>query len=128
MISLREAQRKLEALKDEYEHSPVNKEILGVRMTNDEGDIAREVSEREGYINRLNRQHQTLTQVKAALDRLRDQTYGTCLSCEEPISEKRLIAVPWAPFCIKCQEKSDRDELQGYELLVLPATNEPSFA
>ena len=30
--------------------------------------------------------------------------YGVCLECEEPISTKRLNAVPWARYCVTCQE------------------------
>jgi RNA polymerase-binding transcription factor len=31
--------------------------------------------------------------------------YGICLSCGEAIPAKRLQAVPWAKYCVKCQEK-----------------------
>jgi DnaK suppressor protein len=31
--------------------------------------------------------------------------YGVCLECEEPISPKRLDAVPWARYCVSCQER-----------------------
>ncbi len=30
--------------------------------------------------------------------------YGLCLSCEEDIPDKRLSAIPWAKYCIPCQE------------------------
>jgi DnaK suppressor protein len=32
------------------------------------------------------------------------EMYGVCLECEEPISQKRLDAVPWAKYCVTCQE------------------------
>ena len=41
-----------------------------------------------------------------ALDRLDSGDYGICLSCEEPIPVKRLRALPWARYCIPCQESS----------------------
>jgi DnaK suppressor protein len=44
--------------------------------------------------------------VEEALDRLETGDYGTCLACEEPIPEKRLRALPWARYCIPCQESS----------------------
>ena len=31
--------------------------------------------------------------------------YGICLECDEPISAKRLEAVPWARYCVACQER-----------------------
>ena len=30
--------------------------------------------------------------------------YGVCMECEEPISTKRLDAVPWAKYCVTCQD------------------------
>lgn len=42
--------------------------------------------------------------VEEALDRLTAGDYGICLACEEPIPPKRLRAVSWARYCVKCQE------------------------
>ena len=42
--------------------------------------------------------------VDEALDRLESGDYGVCLSCEEAIPAKRLRAVPWARYCVPCQE------------------------
>ena len=43
--------------------------------------------------------------VEEALDRMRSGDYGTCLACEEPIAAKRLRALPWARYCVTCQER-----------------------
>lgn len=45
--------------------------------------------------------------LQAALARIEQGTYGTCLSCEEPISDARLEAVPYAPLCKRCARKAD---------------------
>jgi DnaK suppressor protein len=42
--------------------------------------------------------------IEEALDRLRSGDYGTCMACEEPIPVKRLRALPWARYCVSCQE------------------------
>jgi len=42
--------------------------------------------------------------IEEALDRLDSGDYGVCLSCEEPIPPKRLQAVSWARYCVRCQE------------------------
>jgi len=42
--------------------------------------------------------------VEEALDRLNAGDYGICLACDEPIAEKRLRALPWAQYCVTCQE------------------------
>lgn len=52
-----------------------------------------------------------LSLIRLALKRLNDGTYGECLMCGDPISPKRLEAVPWTPYCIHCQEKIESGEL-----------------
>jgi DnaK suppressor protein len=49
----------------------------------------------------------TLAAVRAALQRIEDGTYGTCLDCGEQIDEIRLKAVPWTSYCVRDQEKHD---------------------
>ena len=54
---------------------------------------------------RLNRlDYVQLRLIEEALDRLESGDYGACLACEEPIAEKRLRALPWARYCVTCQE------------------------
>ncbi len=43
--------------------------------------------------------------VEEALDRLKAGDYGVCLECEQPIPAKRLQALPWARYCVDCQER-----------------------
>jgi DnaK suppressor protein len=50
---------------------------------------------------------QTLEQVRDALQRIEDGTYGTCIVCGRPIEPARLEAVPWTPYCLEDQEKQD---------------------
>ena len=57
--------------------------------------------------------------VEEALERLRTGEYGTCLECGEPIAEKRLRAVPWAMFCVDCQQRIG--EAAGARSLGAPA-------
>jgi len=49
-----------------------------------------------------------LTQIDEALTRLDDDEYGSCQNCEKPINPKRLAAIPWARFCLDCQELLER--------------------
>ena len=44
-----------------------------------------------------------LSQVRDALQRIEDGTYGRCTVDDEPIEPKRLDAVPWTPYCLKHQ-------------------------
>ena len=42
--------------------------------------------------------------INEALTRISDDEYGTCQNCEKDINPKRLSAVPWARYCLNCQE------------------------
>jgi DnaK suppressor protein len=49
-----------------------------------------------------------LAEVEAALGRIEDGTYGTCLVCGKPIGEERLEAVPYATLCIDDKRALER--------------------
>jgi len=51
---------------------------------------------------------QTLTQVRDALKRIEDGSYGRCNACGRQIEAARLEAVPWAAYCLEDQEKQDK--------------------
>jgi DnaK suppressor protein len=55
------------------------------------------------------RAEQQLALVDAALERLANGTFGTCVRCGNPIPADRLEALPWAPRCIDCQRLADRE-------------------
>ncbi|MBZ5725200.1 MAG: TraR/DksA family transcriptional regulator [Acidobacteriia bacterium] len=65
---------------------------------------------------RLNRlDYAQLRLIEEALDRLDSGDYGICLSCEEPIPANRLSALPWARYCVKCQEDAGAAMDQEWE-------------
>ncbi|MBV9215121.1 MAG: TraR/DksA family transcriptional regulator [Acidobacteria bacterium] len=45
-----------------------------------------------------------LTLIDDALRRIEDDEYGPCQNCEKDINPKRLNAIPWARYCLDCQE------------------------
>jgi RNA polymerase-binding transcription factor DksA len=45
---------------------------------------------------------QEIIQIRGALERIAEGTYGECVNCGEPVGDKRLEAIPHAPQCIKC--------------------------
>jgi DnaK suppressor protein len=46
-----------------------------------------------------------LRQLREALRRIDEGTYGRCIIDGEPIDEKRLQSVPWTPYCRKHQQQ-----------------------
>jgi DnaK suppressor protein len=45
-----------------------------------------------------------LVLIDEALIRIGDEEYGPCQNCEKDINPKRLAAIPWARYCLDCQE------------------------
>lgn len=50
---------------------------------------------------------QELEQIKQALLRIKNKTYGMCVECEEDISKSRLQALPFASMCIRCANAAE---------------------
>jgi len=90
-----------------------NREDIVIEKTSDALDEVQLAGERELAIRSLDRDSNLLRNVKGALARIADGSYGTCLHCEEEIKLKRLDAVPWAKYCIRCQEAADRHEFEA---------------
>jgi DnaK suppressor protein len=49
-----------------------------------------------------------VNRLSAALDRMNEGEYGTCVQCEEPISLERLDAMPEVQTCVRCQDRLER--------------------
>src|SRR5579871_2177793 len=64
-------------------------------------------SQRALAVCNLDREFNQLRNVRAALRRIEEGSFGICQGCGEDIHPKRLAAVPWAQFCIRCQQAVD---------------------
>ena len=98
----------LEAKQAELVHMIRNRDGIAIEKCSDALDEVQYATERELAIRSLDRDSNLLRNVRAALDRIEEGSFGVCLHCEEDISPKRLAAVPWTKFCIQCQEIADR--------------------
>ncbi len=106
----------LETKQDELERIVRNRDAITIEKSADALDEVQHAAERELAIRNLDRESNLLRNVRSALRRIEDGSFGTCLHCEEEISPKRLAAVPWAPFCIQCQEQADRNHDDNNEM------------
>ena len=102
----------LEAKQTELSGGIRNRDEILIEKTPDALDEVQLAGERELAIRNLDREANLLRNVRAALFRINDGSYGICMHCEEEIKPKRLDAVPWAAYCIKCQEQVDRHEIE----------------
>ena len=74
-------------------------------VPSDEGDLSQQHHEEWIFLNRNTIDMKLLREISDALRRIDHDHYGICMECEEPISAKRLEAVPWARYCVTCQER-----------------------
>src|SRR5215472_2898517 len=78
--------------------------VTRLDVPSDEGDLSQQSHEEWIFLNRNTLEMKLLREVEDALRRIERGTYGICHECEEEISSKRLDAVPWAKYCVTCQE------------------------
>ena len=84
------------------------RDSIRIHQVADPIDMTQEAAEREMAIENLDRETALVRRLRAAMERIDHGLYGLCLECEEPISPKRLKAIPWAERCLICQEWADR--------------------
>ena len=100
-------QRLLEARIAELERGVRQRDGIAVEQSPDQLDEIQSASERDLAISNIDRGSRQLRDARAALRRIRDGSFGVCQECEEKIHPKRLLAIPWASLCIRCQENVD---------------------
>lgn len=107
-LQLGRLRAKLEASEKDLCGSLQNPGNIAIERTSDLTDEAGLAGERDITLWSLDWKSIQLRLVRAALARLADGTYGRCLNCEDPISFKRLAALPYAVLCVTCQQEKDQ--------------------
>ncbi len=74
----------------------------------DRSDLAQDFYMQERDSALFERLEGTLEQVEAALQRIKDGSYGKCALCGKDISTARLEALPHAELCIDCQKLEEK--------------------
>jgi len=82
---------------------------ITIERSADQLDELQAASDRALAVCNLDREFNQLRSVRAALRRIPEGSFGTCQHCDDDIHSKRLAAVPWAAFCIRCQEAVDQN-------------------
>ena len=86
-----------------------NRDGITVERSADQLDEIQAASQCALAVCSLDREFNQIRDARAALRRIQEGNFGICQECEEEIHPKRLAAVPWATFCIRCQEAADRN-------------------
>ncbi|HZH90015.1 MAG TPA: TraR/DksA C4-type zinc finger protein [Pyrinomonadaceae bacterium] len=86
-----------------------------LEATQDPADMAANAYTKELLISMSANDRRLLALIDEALQRIEASGFGECVNCAEPVQEKRLEAVPWARFCLKCQDLQERGLLNPEE-------------
>src|ERR1700678_685979 len=86
---------------------------IAIEKSPDALDEVQCATERELAIRSLDRDSNLLRNVRAALERIEEGSFGVCLHCDEDISPKRLAAVPSTAFCIGDAESAEVSQYEG---------------
>ncbi len=101
---LREKERELAESAARYEQEGQS----GTTEPLDFGDKATTTYTKEAVFQQLEADRAALKLVREALARGHNGHFGECAACGSPVEPKRLEAVPWTPYCLRCQQRHDR--------------------
>ncbi|PYP86186.1 MAG: RNA polymerase-binding protein DksA [Blastocatellia bacterium AA13] len=85
-------------------------------ISQDPADQASNSYTKELLFSQSTNERNILRLIEEALDRISEGSYGECVNCGEDIQAKRLEALPWARYCIKCQELQEQGSLVEEEV------------
>ncbi len=94
----------------EIEKERLEDQIKRLKKYPDYGDIGEDmIQEVEDYETNISIDEQIellLGKVNAALQAIDQGTYGKCKKCDQMIDEERLEIMPYADFCVKCENEA----------------------
>ncbi|MEM6457153.1 MAG: TraR/DksA family transcriptional regulator [Acidobacteriota bacterium] len=96
-----------------YRNDVRQAQTLANDSNDDSLDRANNEFSRELSFTLSNNERKMVHQVDEALARLEMGTYNECAACSKPIGLARLKAIPWANYCIECQEMIEAGLLDG---------------
>ena len=90
---------------------------IGVDQDDENGSLGNHIADDGSNVSEAERLvvisedfQEILGQINAALERMDEGTYGTCLRCGRPIGAERLKAFPYVAYCIECQSIIEREQ------------------
>jgi RNA polymerase-binding transcription factor len=86
-----------------------SRDELEIQAMADPLDQVQLSTDRDMAVETLNQQARSIHDIRTALERVADGSYGRCERCEAQIPPKRLDALPWASMCVKCQSAAEAE-------------------
>lgn len=110
LVEMREKKLEYIAMLRELAISRTQRDASGdiSAFTSHPADISTESDEREKVASLITRETLSLKELDAALERIRDASYGKCDTCDGDIPPARLQALPFATLCVKCQAEAEK--------------------
>ncbi len=106
-VDVERLKRKLEFQRHEtrefLRHLDQEAQSLDAEATQDSGDRCFISLSKESLFERSSQRRTVLGLIEAALNRIADGSFGTCVGCGDQIQDQRLLALPWTQFCLRCQ-------------------------
>jgi RNA polymerase-binding transcription factor len=96
-IQLQEMMRSLDRLGDESQSADSD-------FPKDKGDFCTTTVLKEDRFRQRGERRLMVRVIEAALARIRQGTFGVCEGCGDDINPRRLDALPWTQYCLRCQE------------------------
>jgi len=100
--------KKQHELLDSYERDKAAGNALPDDGIQDLADKAASAYSKELNFSLSDGERNLLMLIEEAFNRIKEDNFGKCTNCGNQIGEKRLIAVPWTPYCIDCQELQEK--------------------
>ena len=104
-----------ESLFSQVREAELSSRERDLEATQDPADMAANAYTKELLISMSANDRKLLQLIDEALERVEGGGYGECVNCGEPVAEKRLDAVPWTRYCLKCQDMQERGLLNEDE-------------
>jgi DnaK suppressor protein len=108
----RRLEERQQALRKAVSRTEEDGRIADQDTAQDIADRAASSYTKEFLFSQSNNERQLLQMVETALQRIREGSFGECVSCGNEINARRLEAVPWTYYCIECQEKKEKGQLE----------------
>jgi RNA polymerase-binding transcription factor len=105
-------EKRAEIVRDFQKNMNYRKESVADDGTQDIADKANMAYNKEFIFSLTDAERDLLQLIEDAIKRIEEAEFGVCSSCSNEIKTTRLEAVPWAKYCISCQELQEQGLLE----------------